>query len=115
MLALAQIGFGFTNLVTGVANGLMDTRSYALIQVSGNLLVLPVAWILVSNFHFAGAALSIVLFYLSYALPAYYFYRKSVFFNRTLIFGSLRANASRLSVYTLMACIGQLVFRWLKS
>lgn len=106
VLALAQIGFGFTNLVTGVANGLMDTRSYALIQVSGNLLVLPVAWILVSNFHFAGAALSIVLFYLSYALPAYYFYRKSVFFNRTLIFGSLRANASRLSVYTLMACIG---------
>lgn len=106
VLGLAQMGFGFTNLVTGVANGLMDTRSYALIQISGNLLVLPAAWILVSNFQFAGAALSIVLFYLSYALPAYYFYRRSIFFNRTLVLNSLRRNAGRLSVYTLMACVG---------
>lgn len=106
VLALAQMGFGFTNLVTGVANGLMDTRSYALIQVGGNLLVLPIAWVLVSKLHFAGAALSIVLFYFSYTLPAYYFYRKSVFFNRTLLFSSLRANVSRLSIYTIMACVG---------
>lgn len=106
VLALAQMGFGFTNLVTGVANGLMDTRSYALIQVVGNVSVLPIAWVLVSNFLFVGAALSVVLFYLSYALPAYYFYKKSVFFKRSLRFSLLRTNTVRLSVYTLMACVG---------
>lgn len=106
VLALSQMGFGFTNLVTGVANGLMDTRSYALIQVIGNLSVLPIAWVLVSNFLFVGAALSVVLFYFSYALPAYYFYRKSVFSQRSLIFSFLGINSARLSVYTLMACVG---------
>lgn len=106
VLSLAQMGFGFTNLVTGVSNGLMDTRTYARIQIIGNLLVLPIAWLLVSNFYFVGAALSVVLFYLSYSLPAYYFYRRSAFFNRVLILSSLRYNANRLSVYTLMACVG---------
>lgn len=108
ILAFAQLGFAFANLVTGVSNGLMDTKTYALIQIVGNLTAIPLSLIMISRFHFLGCVLSIILFYFSYSLPAYFFYRKSSFYKRKLVFSNLSSHVKNLSVYTLMACIGAL-------
>jgi len=72
-LCLAQFGFAFVNLVSGVANGLRDTKTYALIQVSGNFLVIPVSWFLIWRYQLVGAAASIILVFLIYSIPAYFF------------------------------------------
>jgi PST family polysaccharide transporter/antigen flippase len=105
-LAVAQFGFAFTNLVTGVTNGLRDTKTYAIIQIVGNALVLPVSWILIKNLHLVGAALSMVFFYSLYAIPALYFYRRSVFFKLPIGFKYESQGFKRLLAFTLMATVG---------
>lgn len=106
ILAFAQLGFAFTNLVTGVSNGLMDTKTYALIQIVGNLIAIPLSLIMISRFNFLGGILSVILFYFSYLLPAFFYYKKSSFYKRKLVFVRLSSHVKNLSVYTLMACIG---------
>lgn len=105
-LSVAQFGFAFTNLVTGVANGLRDTKTYAIIQIVGNLIVLPVSWVLIRHFSFVGAAVSMVLFFSFYALPALYFYRKSIFYKLVCGFRYESEGFKRLMAFTLMATVG---------
>lgn len=105
-LAFAQFGFAFTNLVTGTANGLGDIQTYAKIQICGNLLVLPLTWLLIRNYGVSGAALSIILFFLLYSAPAFLFYKRSKFWNKVtglkLVWGDCRS----LFSYTAMALVG---------
>lgn len=105
-LSIAQFGFAFTNLVTGVSNGLRDTKTYAMIQIVGNVLVLPVSWILIQRFHFVGAALSMVFFFSLYSIPAMYFYRKSIFSRLPVGFQYEAKGFKRLLAFTLMASAG---------
>ncbi|WP_460094610.1 O-antigen translocase [Pseudomonas sp. H2_E02] len=105
-LSVAQFGFAFTNLVTGVANGLRDTKTYAMIQIVGNVLVLPVSWVLIKNLQFIGAALSMVLFFSLYTIPAMYFYRRSVFFRLPIGFKCESKGFKRMLAFTLMATVG---------
>jgi PST family polysaccharide transporter/antigen flippase len=105
-LSVAQFGFAFTNLVTGVINGLRDTKTYAIIQIVGNVLVLPVSWILIKNFHLVGAALSMVFFFSLYTIPALYFYRRSIFFKLPIGFKYESKGFKRLLAFTLMAMVG---------
>ncbi|BAO63759.1 MULTISPECIES: O-antigen translocase [Pseudomonas] len=105
-LFFAQFGFAFVNLVCGVANGLRDTKTYALIQISGNVLVVPISWFLIGFYQLVGAAISMVLMFLIYSIPAYFFYRRSFFF-RAKIKTKINALAiRRLSVFTSMALVG---------
>jgi len=105
-LSVAQFGFAFTNLVTGVSNGLRDTKTYAKIQIVGNVLVLPVSWILIQGFHFVGAAVSMVLFFSFYSIPALYFYRKSIFSKLRIGYRYQTEGFKRLLAFTLMASVG---------
>ncbi|WP_460152115.1 O-antigen translocase [Pseudomonas sp. S2_B07] len=105
-LSVAQFGFAFTNLVTGVTNGLRDTKTYAIIQIVGNVLVLPVSWILIKSFHLVGAALSMVFFFSLYTIPALYFYRRSIFFKLPIGFKFESQGFKRLLAFTLMAMVG---------
>lgn len=105
-LSVAQFGFAFTNLVTGVTNGLRDTKTYAIIQIVGNILVLPVSWILIQGFHLVGAALSMVFFFSLYSIPAMYFYRKSIFSKWPIGFKYETQGFKRLLAFTLMAAVG---------
>lgn len=105
-LCLAQFGFAFVNLVSGVANGLRDTKTYALIQVSGNFLVIPVSWFLIWRYQLVGAAASIILVFLIYSIPAYFFYRKSLFFRAKIRAEIDVLTAKKLSVFTIMAIAG---------
>ncbi|CAI8889164.1 Lipid III flippase [Pseudomonas sp. IT-P74] len=105
-LSVSQFGFAFTNLVTGVANGLRDTKTFAVIQIVGNILVLPVSWILIQRFDFVGAAISMVLFFSFYSIPALYFYCKSIFLKLPIGFKFEKQGFKRLLSFTLMATVG---------
>ncbi|MFK0312813.1 O-antigen translocase [Pseudomonas sp. NPDC090233] len=106
VLGLAQFGFAFTNIVNGTANGLHETKVYAAIQIIGNVLTLPIAWWLISHHGLAGAALAMVVFYLSYSLPAFYFYIQSRL-RRSVRWHKVQApKLRRLGGFTLMAIVG---------
>lgn len=108
VLGLAQFGFAFSNIVSGTANGLHDTRTYAAIQIIGNFITLPVAWLLISAFGLVGAALSMIVFYLSYTLPSIFFFVKSKL-RRTVRWKRVEwAQYRNLTGFTLMAIVGSI-------
>ncbi|SUQ62150.1 Lipid III flippase [Pseudomonas wadenswilerensis] len=106
ILSVAQFGFAFSNLVTGTSNGLHDTKTYALIQVIGNLLVIPLAWVLIRYFQFAGAAISVVLFYLVYSFPALFFYYRFSLKQHIRGWSFDRGQFKSLMSFSMMACVG---------
>ncbi|WP_077521788.1 O-antigen translocase [Metapseudomonas resinovorans] len=110
LLAVAQLGFAFTNMVTGVCNGLRDTKTYAKIQMIGNLAALPVAWILVANYGVAGAAIAIVSVFFIGVFPAWYFFRVSPFFGRISFAAINGDDFKKLSSFTLMLATSALAF-----
>lgn len=109
-LAVAQLGFAFSNMVTGVCNGLRDTGTFAKIQMIGNLAALPVAWGLVANYTLAGAAIAIVSVFLMCVFPAWYFYRDSAFYRRVSFLKISRAGFKKLSSFSLMLLTSALTF-----
>lgn len=110
LLGFAQVGFGFINLVTGVVNGYRDTVTYAKLQVFGNLLGLPLVYILLKNYAILGGALGIIVFYFSYTLPAYYYYFRSPFRKCTLKFRLNLPDSKKLFSYTVMLLVSALAF-----
>nr|WP_283245278.1 O-antigen translocase [Pseudomonas sp. PCH44] len=108
VLGVAQFGFAFSNMVNGTANGLHQTKVYASIQIIGNLLTLPLAWWLISHHGFAGAALAMVAFYVSYSIPAFYFHVRSRL-RRSVRWQKIHwPRLRRLCGFTLMAIVGSI-------
>lgn len=110
LLGFAQTGFGFINLVIGIINGYRDTVTYAKLQVIGNLLGLPLVYILLKNYAVIGGAIGIIVFYLSYLLPAYYYYSKSAFRKRTFKLRLNLSDSKRLFSFTTMLVASALAF-----
>ncbi len=69
-------------------------------------MVLPATWVLISNFQFVGAALSMVIFFSLYCIPAMYFYRRSIFFKLPIGYDFELKGFKRLFAFTLMATVG---------
>lgn len=110
LLAFAQIGFSFSNMVIGVSNGLRDTKTFAKIQIFGNLIAFPLSWYLVGAYKLWGAILAIVLAYLLYVFPAFYFFMKSKFWGRIHFTGFKDREFIKLFSYSLMVCSGAISF-----
>lgn len=109
-LALAQIGFAFSNLVIGVINGLRETKTYAKLQITGNLISLPLAYIFIINYGFTGAAFGIVAIYLMYSIPAFYYFYKSPFYGRVFKYKPAAINYKKLSLFTAMLVSSAVAF-----
>lgn len=109
-LGFSQIGFAFSSLVIGVANGLADTKTYALIQIFGYSLALPIVWLLIKYFGVLGAALALVMMFLSNSLPSYYFYKNSKFNNKVVGIKIVRDDFKKLSIFSFMALAGAISF-----
>lgn len=109
-LAFAQLGFAFINLVTGVSNGLSDTKTYAKIQIAGNALGLPMAYFLLKSYGVPGAALGILAILVAQLLPAYYFFRTSPFKGRVFRFKPARSHYLSLSLFTAMLATSVVAF-----
>lgn len=109
-LGFAQVGFGFSNLVAGVINGYRETVIYAKLQIIGNLLGFPIIYVLLKNYGIPGAALGIIVFYLSYVIPAYYFYYRSPFRGYFFNFQINLADYRKLFSFTAMIVVSALAF-----
>ncbi|MBY0378228.1 MAG: O-antigen translocase [Gammaproteobacteria bacterium] len=109
-LAFAQLGFAFVNLVTGVCNGLGETKVFAKIQIVGSLLAFPLAWILVVNYGVAGAALAITSVFLMGVFPALFFCFRSSLSRRTRFSSVTSEDIKKLSVFTVMLLASAFTF-----
>ncbi|WP_324730745.1 O-antigen translocase [Pseudomonas paeninsulae] len=110
LLAVAQMGFAFTNTVTGVFNGLRDTKTFAKIQIVGSLLALPLAWFVVANYGIAGSAIAIVMVIFCCVFPAIFYFKKSSFFANLSFSAINKSDFKRLSSFTLMLMTSALAF-----
>ena len=110
ILSIAQFGFAFTNVVTGVANGLRDTKTFAIIQIVGGAIGLPVIFLLIKNYTLYGAALSVIAIYFSYSIPALLIFYRSVFFRPLLNFKVSSIDLKKLSFFSLMLLTSSITF-----
>lgn len=105
-LSIGQFGFAFTNLVTGTLNGLGDSRAYALVQVTGNFIFIPFAWICIRSFGLEGAALGIIGMFALYTVPAAYLYLTGRLHKFTRSFRIDIAVFRKLVAFSVMAIVG---------
>ncbi|MDY7565986.1 O-antigen translocase [Pseudomonas sp. RTC3] len=82
LLAASQIVFAFNVLFSSFANGLGDVKLFAKTQIIGNLMALPVAWLMISNYGVPGAAIAIVAVFFMAFFPGLSSYIKSPLFLR---------------------------------
>ncbi len=109
-LAIVQVCFAFTKLVTGVANGLKSTQVFAWIQLGGNIITIPVIWYLVAYHGLKGSVISVALVFALLALPALYAFFKSSFWGRVKISFNQKKYFSKLSGFSLMLLASAMTF-----
>jgi len=109
-LALAQVGFAFSNLVIGVSNGLGQNHIYAKIQIIGSLLAVPVCWTLVANWGVEGAVLGLIASLLATVFPAVFFCLKSRITRHIKIISISKDSFRKLSSFTLMLITSAIAF-----
>jgi len=109
-LALAQMVYAFSNLVIGVCNGLQDTKTFAKIQLIGNLIFLPLSWILIEQYGIWGGGGAIILTFSGIAVPAFYYYRRSIFYRWVKSIRVRLEHFRNLSKFTLMLAVSSVSF-----
>lgn len=110
LLAFAQLGFAFTNLVTGVANGLGNTKIYAVVQISGNAIGLPLAYVLMQRYQIEGAALAILAILFVQIFPAYYFFHRDLLRKHLFRFKTESVDYKKLARFTVMLLVSIMAF-----
>lgn len=110
VVGFLQCGYAVTNLVVGIVNGLKQTKKYALIQISGSLLAIPVAYCLIDTGGLTGAALAIIASVFVSVFPAMYVYS-----TLTIKFNYLHSKVKSLSFgrlphYSLMLVTSAIAF-----
>ena len=109
-LALAQVGFAFTNLVIGVGNGLGQNHIYARIQIVGSLLALPLCWALVANWGVEGAILGLICSLLVTIFPAIFFCLRAQITRHVRMSIPSKSNFKKLFSFTLMLITSAIAF-----
>ncbi|MBV6750860.1 O-antigen translocase [Pseudomonas chlororaphis] len=109
-LAVMQMLFAFVNVVFGVSNGLGDTKVFAVSQIFGSVLSIPLLWAAIYYYAVPGAALSLVFASCLCAIPAFYYFKKSRIWGHVRLSTRYRNNFSRLSSYTIMLVFSTISF-----
>lgn len=109
-LAVAQVGFAYTNLVIGVSNGLGENHVYAKIQLLGSLLALPVSWWLIACFGLKGAILGLICSLLFTIIPSFFYGFKSRVYRLISVSFPSRDDFRRLFSFTLMLVTSAVAF-----
>ncbi|MDG6777368.1 O-antigen translocase [Thiomicrorhabdus sp. zzn3] len=105
-----QILMAFNKLVASVANGFKNTKVYAVSQVSGNLLAIPLIWWLVYAYGFVGGIFAVFISYLTMFLPSLYFYKKSFLWKIRKSRRKFFKKYDRLYGFSLMALVSAVTF-----
>lgn len=82
LLSTCQWAVSFTNIVVGVATGLRYTNTHSLITIIGISIGLPASLLLVRSYGIPGAAVAVLTMSVTQCIPAYYYYKRSVFYGR---------------------------------
>ena len=110
VLALAQVGFAFSNLIIGVSNGLGQNHIYAKIQIIGSLLAVPLCWGMVASWGLEGAVLGLISSLLVTALPALFYCYKAKLRRFVRLSNQIDRNFRKLFRYTLMLLASAIAF-----
>jgi polysaccharide transporter, PST family len=110
LLAFAQFGFAFICVVTSVFNGIGNTKIYAATQLIGNLLALPVMYMLLKNLPKEGAAIAIIVVVFIQIIPSYYYFNKNLIKKNLLKFKTQRSDYIKLIHFTVMLSISIMAF-----
>ncbi|CAJ0686509.1 O-antigen translocase [Ralstonia wenshanensis] len=108
--ALFQFCFAFANLVTGVATGLGEVRAVAKIQIVGNVIGLPIAYLLLRLFGIVGAAIGILVVLGAQFLPAYVAFYLSRFKIAWIRLDAAKPHVRSLLLYTVMIATSVIAF-----
>ncbi|TFF78404.1 O-antigen translocase [Aeromonas taiwanensis] len=111
-LAIAQMGFAYTNIVFGVSNGLGFSNIYAKIQIVSCIIALPLCWWLIYTYKTDGAIVSFVVSLLTPVVPAIIYsfrsrYSKLISFSFSFSFNS---DHKKLFSFTVMLITSAIAF-----
>ena len=110
LLSTCQAAFSFTNIVFGVANGLGKPNVHSKIIIFGNLIGLPASIFLIGAYGIPGAAIALLIISTTQSIPAYYYYRRSIYRKIIFKYKPRRAYYSSLFGYTGMLMASALAF-----
>lgn len=110
LLSIAQVGFSFSAIVTGVINGFKDLKKYAQLQIAGGLTSLPIIYFLTSTGKVSASALAIIILYFAYIIPALYFYINSNFCRRPSFYKTIFSDFKKFWFFTLMLLSSSIAF-----
>lgn len=105
-----QALMAFNKLVTSVANGFKNTKVFAISQVFGNLLAIPLIWWLVYAYGFLGGIFAILVSFLVIFFPSLYFYKTSFFWRFRKAKLTLFKHNNKLYGFSLMALVSAVTF-----
>lgn len=110
LLAIAQIGFAYTNIVFGISNGLGYSNVYAKIQIFSCVISLPICWWLISTYNTGGAIVSFVVSLLIPVVPAIIYSFRSRYIKYISISFSLNGDHKKLFSFTIMLITSAIAF-----
>lgn len=105
-----QVLMAFNKLVSSVANGFKDTKVFAISQVFGNLLAIPLIWWLVYAYGLVGGIFAIFISFLVTFFPLLYFYKKSFAWRFRKLRVGRRKSYDKLYGFSLMALVSAVTF-----
>ena len=110
LVGFAQYGFALTNLIVGVVNGLKETRVFAIIQIVGGFLAIPVAWALIAKFGWNGAVIALCVIVVSPLLPGIMVFFKSSFKGQVKLLALRQLPVKLLAPFSLMLFTSAVAF-----
>lgn len=109
-LAIAQIGFAYTNIVFGVSNGLGLNDVYAKIQIASSIISLPICWWFIYTYNIDGAIVAFVVSLLIPIFPAIIYSVRSRLINHVHFSFSFNYDYKKLFSFTVMLITSAIAF-----
>jgi len=109
-VGFSQCGFALTNLIVGVVNGLKDTKVFAIIQIVGGFLAIPIAWVLIAKYGWDGAVIALCLIVVSPLVPGVVVFLSSRFNRKVKLLALRELPVKLLAPFSLMLFTSAVAF-----
>lgn len=110
VIAVAQFGIAYSNIVVGVCNGLGKNHIYAKIQIATSFFSIFICWGLVSKFEFDGAVYALITSVCLIFFPALFYSYKERLSRVIKISFPRKSDFRRLFHFTLMLLVSAIAF-----
>lgn len=109
-IGFIQFLMAFNKVVSSVANGFKNTKVFAISQITGNLLSIPLIWWLVYSYGFIGGTIAVTVSFIIMFFPCFYFYKNSVFYKHKGVKFKSFKSYNKLYGFSLMALVSAITF-----